>query len=212
MRRLSRFRDVQVQQGMLGPMVSGHPSLAVFLEHLKSMESSAGSWLARELASFPEAEVSGAVTAVLAALLKVGAGSAAEVRARRRLSGRFRRSHLRLLALRSGIDPADPGTIHRLRVAFKKYRYLAEPLAGMSGNQDPEALPRMHQLQGAMGDIQDLAVLLRDLRSWAARSENRRELDPLTRLLALRLGENISSFISAASEMDSFVFPFGHAK
>ncbi len=206
MSRLSRLRDLQVQQALLEPMLSDHPCLASFRQQLESLESTASSILARQLLSFSRGKIAQEVSSICQCLGRVPAGSRAELKALGRLSGRLARWHQRLLALRSGIDPSDPATIHRLRVAFKKYRYLVEPLAALSKNSLPNIMSRMHDFQGAMGDIQDLALLVHNLRSWAAKSGCRHEADPAIRLLAARLEEKINAFLGLAPEMDSYVF------
>lgn len=212
MRLLSRFRDLQVQQLLLAPMAPGYPGLGGYLSRLKGGEARSRPVLSASLSAFPLDRLAEAAYVVERRLRLVTAESRAEANAIGRLEDRLNRDHQRLLALRSCIDPADPATIHRLRVAFKKYRYLVEPLAPLSGNHDPAVLARMHELQGLMGDIQDLAVLLRSLRSWAAKHHGLKEVDPIVRLLARRLSERISAFLNGAKEMDSFVFPFKAGK
>jgi len=204
MRHLSRFRDLQVQQAMAGKLLAENPCLSDYMQRLEEDEISATRLLAEALASFSEDLVADAVSTACRGL--------DEARSRgpdmRRLAGRLAGRHQRLIALRSAADPSDPATIHRLRVAFKKYRYLVEPLARFSGNPDPAVLARMHDLQGAMGDVQDLAVLGHGLRSWAARAGKRKEADPSVRLLTVRLDERIATLMPMLSAVDSFDFPF----
>jgi hypothetical protein len=58
------------------------------------------------------------------------------------------------------IDPANPASIHAMRIAFKKFRYMLE-VAGPLVPPMPPSRPRaLHRYQGMMGDIQDLVVLL----------------------------------------------------
>jgi CHAD domain-containing protein len=74
------------------------------------------------------------------------------------------------------VDPASPATIHRVRVAFKKFRYMVE-LVGPLTPGLPEQLPgEMHTYQTLMGDIQDAEVFLHSLEDFA---EDHPELDLL---------------------------------
>lgn len=203
---LSRFRDLQVQQALLAPLAGGFPCLVGYTDKLRSSEAWSEKALAARLSSFPVQLLAGEVEAISLRLRRVLAGGKEEAKAAGRLSERLIRAHHRLSLLRSGIAPADPATIHRLRVAFKKYRYLVEPLAPLSSNPDPEVLTRMHDLQGVMGDIQDLAVLVRGLRSWAAASHKLREIEPALKVLAQRLEDKISGFQCKVDQMDSFAF------
>lgn len=66
----------------------------------------------------------------------------------------------RVVILRPQIRRNNPATIHRLRVAFKRFRYTAEFLQPFLPHFTPQRLARMKGFQGAAGDIQDVAVLL----------------------------------------------------
>jgi CHAD domain-containing protein len=60
------------------------------------------------------------------------------------------------------VDPDQPATIHRLRIAFKKFRYMIEVIYPILQNPAPYYLERMHKYQAAMGDIQDMEVALQE--------------------------------------------------
>jgi CHAD domain-containing protein len=62
--------------------------------------------------------------------------------------------------LRARVSPQDTATIHRTRVAFKKFRYMVEALAECLPGVTPERLAAMRRYQTMMGNIQDSAVLL----------------------------------------------------
>ncbi len=61
------------------------------------------------------------------------------------------------------IRPAEVRTIHRTRVAFKKFRYMVEALADFLPGVTEERLAAMRHYQTMMGEIQDADVLLRTL-------------------------------------------------
>jgi CHAD domain-containing protein len=61
--------------------------------------------------------------------------------------------------LRAQIDPLDTDTIHRARVAFKKFRYMVETLAPCLPVRTPRLLDSMRHYQTMMGHIQDAEVL-----------------------------------------------------
>ncbi len=64
-------------------------------------------------------------------------------------------------------DYSDPRSIHRLRVAFKKFRYTIEIIRPLLGWVRKTHLRRMNAYQTAMGEIQDLEVLTASVRSFA---------------------------------------------
>jgi len=61
------------------------------------------------------------------------------------------------------VDPTQPTTIHRLRIAFKKFRYMIEAIYPILENPPADYLKRMHNYQATMGDIQDMEVALQEL-------------------------------------------------
>jgi len=61
------------------------------------------------------------------------------------------------------VDASQPATIHRLRLAFKKFRYKLEAIYPTLQNMPADHLKRMHDYQTVMGDIQDMEVALQEL-------------------------------------------------
>jgi CHAD domain-containing protein len=62
--------------------------------------------------------------------------------------------------LRHRIRGNDPAAIHKMRVAFKRFRYISELLQPFLPWLTKEQIRRMRKLQSAAGDIQDLEILL----------------------------------------------------
>jgi CHAD domain-containing protein len=100
------------------------------------------------------------------------------------------------------IEAADSASIHRFRVAFKKFRYMVEIVhPGMAGY--PEALlKQMHEYQSRMGDVQDAEVFLRSLTEFAEGAE-----PPLVTALAWfegRRAELIARFMAGRGQLSVF--------
>lgn len=74
--------------------------------------------------------------------------------------------------LKDRIDPADPHSIHRTRVAFKKFRYVIEALANQLAWVNEPFITRMRHYQTLMGDIQDADVLLRAFEKFLHKKKN----------------------------------------
>ena len=113
------------------------------------------------------------------------------------------------LRRRERLDPEVPDTIHRTRIAFKKFRYMVEALAPLLPRVTPARLRSLRNYQALMGPIQDAEVLLRsyddfcqgqDLAAPAVRAL-RAELDRHRRQLIqiyLRHADQLSQFWPAA--------------
>ena len=69
------------------------------------------------------------------------------------------------------IRPEDARTIHRTRVAFKKFRYMVEALADFLPGVTDDHLAAMRHYQTMMGEIQDAEVLLRTLDKFLRKQE-----------------------------------------
>lgn len=62
--------------------------------------------------------------------------------------------------LPAALDPAHPEALHRMRLAFKKYRYAAEVLLPLFPKATEETAKRLHAFQTLLGTIHDCDVIL----------------------------------------------------
>lgn len=74
------------------------------------------------------------------------------------LLGRLEREVSKHLA--AALDPAHPEALHRMRLAFKKYRYAAEVLLPLFPKATEETVKRLHDFQTLLGTIHDCDVIL----------------------------------------------------
>jgi CHAD domain-containing protein len=107
---------------------------------------------------------------------------------------------------RRQMNPDDTTTIHRTRVAFKKFRYMVEVLQPLLGEVTDERLKQMHDFQTMMGDIQDIEVLSASLKAFAQKKKPAvaKALLPTQRELARRRLTLIKTFMRSADELFTF--------
>jgi CHAD domain-containing protein len=86
---------------------------------------------------------------------------------------RLQKTFQRVVKKLHGLDERDPASIHKLRVAFKKFRYTSELLEHFHLGISKEKLKLMHDLQQEMGRIQDLHIFVEFLKT--AKGENQEE-------------------------------------
>jgi hypothetical protein len=92
-----------------------------------------------------------------------GSGPDASVAASRHLSMLGRA----VLKQRKGaLDPSNPDALHRMRLAFKKYRYAWEVLEPLLPRATRNGRKRLHDFQTLLGTIHDCDVILVDVRSF----------------------------------------------
>ncbi|MHB8941894.1 MAG: CHAD domain-containing protein [Desulfobacteria bacterium] len=67
---------------------------------------------------------------------------------------------------KEALDPAHPEALHRMRLAFKKYRYAAEVLLPLFPKATEETARRLHAFQTLLGTIHDFDVILAEARAF----------------------------------------------
>src|SRR6266508_433065 len=72
-------------------------------------------------------------------------------------------AYLTVVQRYSEIDPAELVSIHRLRVAFKKFRYMVEAIYPCLPSFQESLLQRLRDYQTQMGNIHDMQVFLETL-------------------------------------------------
>lgn len=80
--------------------------------------------------------------------------------------------HLAMLARavdrhrKGALDPSNPEALHKMRLAFKKYRYAWEVLEPLLPRAARNGVKRLHAFQTLIGTIHDCDVILVDVRSF----------------------------------------------
>jgi CHAD domain-containing protein len=110
-----------------------------------------------------------------------------------------------VLRCRRAIDLSDLRTIHRTRVAFKKFRYLVETLPPQATGWNDQDFRRLTVYQRKMGAIQDLAVLQSCVEEFAReREEDAVPLSPFLAYLRQRLKRSVETFLKSSDDLLGF--------
>ena len=104
------------------------------------------------------------------------------------------------------IDPDRPSTIHRLRIAFKKFRYMVEIVHPLLDNFPPENLKRIHDHQSLMGEIQDADVFLQTLDDYQSNASSSTP-ETVHRYYESRHTDAISAYIKDKDMINDFWRP-----
>jgi CHAD domain-containing protein len=158
-----------------------------------------------DIAGF-EREISG-VALALASLEETPARTSAAATV---LAGVAAKKYLRVAARGRKLTAGDTRTIHRLRVAFKEYRYVMEALLPVFPGMGKPHLKAMNAFQDRMGEIQDIEVLIAAVGKFAV---TRGAAFPasvlnLQRHLAQRRLALVDSFMKGAGAVTQF-WPHG---
>jgi CHAD domain-containing protein len=104
------------------------------------------------------------------------------------------------------INPAAAATIHRVRIAFKAFRYMVEIVHPLLDGFPLENLEQMHEYQSRMGEIQDIEVIMQALAEAPIRL-SASDLEPVRRHYEGCHAEAISAYLDVKDELDTFWRP-----
>lgn len=160
---LGPLRDLHVQCDLGRELLRRHPGLKPYVAFLAADTCALVDKAVREL---DRARLEKGERRLRAALASYECGERGGQRIAAAWRARFKRVRRRLDRVR----PGDPSTIHRVRVAFKWFRYMAEILSGCDARLTPAVLKRLRALQSLMGAIQDLTVARAHLAEYQAKA------------------------------------------
>ncbi len=101
------------------------------------------------------------------------------------------------------IDPEELVSIHHLRVAFKKFRYMVEAIHPCLPDFPESQLERMHDYQTQMGNIHDDQVFLETLAQFAKGSDSY-DPEPVRRFYERVLAKDLSTYLKNKDEVLTF--------
>ena len=112
-------------------------------------------------------------------------------------------AYLTVVQRYSEIDPARLVSIHHLRVAFKKFRYMVEAISPCLPDVPEALLQEMHDYQTKLGDIHDLQVLLETLTEFAEDNHSY-DPEPVRRFYEHTLANQLSGYLKGKDDVLHF--------
>jgi CHAD domain-containing protein len=211
-RQLDMFgplRDVQVQLLTIDKMLSSFPELQEFYNFLAKRERKLIQHLSMELKRVKTGKIRKSIAVAVRQLEALPDTAAVQQEKRAEALLAIEMAFNRVVERKHAIAPTDGASIHRMRVAFKKFRYIVESLAPLRGRTTSKQLKAMNAFQGSMGDIQDAEVLLTNVQAFARMRSIEGEA-PLTRALeelSRRRTALIETFLGSADSLFTFWKP-----
>jgi CHAD domain-containing protein len=163
----SDLRDIQVMLDTLAKHINTLPQLGPFQAYLRKREKRRQRFVEKHIQDIKPGGVSKRLKKIRAAVQDLSAGEVSG-----KLPQAVDEAHLTVLHRYGEIDPTQPASIHRLRVAFKKFRYIVEAIHPCLPNFPETLLERMQKYQTRMGDVHDIEVLLKTLAKFADKNES----------------------------------------
>ena len=200
-RQLDHFdelRDIQVMLGEISNRLARFPELGLLsscLEKRERRRSRAAGALLRE---FNVRNASGSVSKIEALIAQL---PDAEVSAR--ILHAVDQSFSKVLRHDERLEKTRISSFHRVRVMFKKFRYLVESVHSLVPHFPEDNLTRMHVYQTTLGKIQDAEVLLQALSDYA-KHDRTCDLELPLRFYEVRRAAHVSAYLKNRRDVFSF--------
>ena len=210
LKSLGPLRDTHVQLKIIGQQTNRFPELLLFLEHLKRREARAIEAASQQIRDFGTKKLRKWIGGLIQDLSE----SETDVRQNEKLRAVAlscaSRAFEETVCRRQSIDFTDARTIHRTRVAFKKFRYVVETLPPKLTGLSKRDMRVLAWYQRRMGNIQDLEVVKTSLAEFLRRRDHAEPLlEPFSRYLRLRQQRALRLFRKSADRLGDFWPPPG---
>lgn len=199
---LRQMRDVQVQLSCTEKLLGDFPQLISFHKFLTQRERQLQKRARKQLRDFDLGELRKRTDSLLDRLI-ASVDPEADGVLGHKIGASVEDAYRRVLSLRARIDPDWPRSIHRTRLAFKKFRYMAEIVAPSFDGLTEERLKAMHDFQDRMGAIQDLDSLLATMMAFR-RESGRTSLLVVENEIRRRRRRMIDEFMKSVDEVRFF--------
>lgn len=164
---LNELRDIQVLLADIREAApESPPGLKLFEMHLSDREKSLLRSARKQLTAAKSSKLGNRVGRICKTLEEQPQDAGFDARLLRTVNVAYRK------AVRDygRLDALQPETVHRLRVAFKKFRYMVEVVHPILPGYPRPHLKNMREYQNAMGSIQDVKIFFDALDNFAGRN------------------------------------------
>lgn len=206
--RLDAFdelRDTHVQLKLLKPLWRHHPKARKFKKLLQKREKKLETKLSRRIRKTKNGRINRHLKVLEKLLRSRAARSGSSASPEKPVDAALRKAFQCVATLRRAVRADAPSTIHRMRVAFKKFRYLSELVSPILPGLTRERLQQMTKFQSLAGDVQDWEVLLGTLSEAIACKEiDGAEVETLRSDLRQRRRDAIDLFMEHIDDFKKF--------
>lgn len=192
------LRDTQVILAEISETIQELPQLQKFQYHLQSVEEELLKTLRKKLKVIDLFDVSKRIRRTRESL-----EAEADVNIVSKILQAVDDAFLLAKQRHGWIDTAQPATIHRVRIAFKTFRYMVEIIHPLLDDFPSENLKQMHDYQSLMGEIQDVEVIMQTLADFPTRGSSL-DFGPVRLYYERRHAEATSAYIEEMNQIDDF--------
>jgi CHAD domain-containing protein len=202
---LGGLRDAQVQRSFVGREITRFPELALLRKYLERQERRLAKTAAAKVGRWKTRKIEKWVEALGEELADGHGGARAQNRLTDAVLGATVGAFADAVERRQTIDLADLSTVHRMRVAFKRFRYMVESLSPDVTGLSKRQLRALAYYQRKMGILQDLEVLQHCVAGYLREQPMAESLmGPFGRYLQRRRSRALKSFLKSADRLFAF--------
>ncbi len=205
---LSPLRDAQVQLQCLRELLPDFPALEEVCAGLARQEKKLARRARKKLSKVKGAKLNRSLERQVRRVEKYLQPTTRFPAATRAMRHAIDRSFRDVVTRRNRVKRPDPAVIHRLRVAFKKFRYLIEALLPALPSATQMLRQQMRDCQSVMGHIQDLDVVVQTIER-AIRKDRKTALAlrPLAEEMQRRQTDAIAAFLASPADLRALWSP-----
>ncbi len=201
LKALSQMRDAHVQRSFFEQQMTRFPALLLVRDELRRRERRLEKQAAARVKELGVRRLERCISA-LERQLRIGRARAS---CSERLTAAVNDAFGDVLRRRRAIEARRPETIHRVRVAFKKFRYMVESLSPEFTGLSKRDLRGLAYYQRRMGILQDLEIVQQHLAQFIREHRGIEPLlQPFARYLKQRRARSLCSFLKSADECYRF--------
>lgn len=203
---MSPLRDTQVQLLALEKKVGKVPELETLITILKLRERAQMRRIGKRVAKIDAASLGAMLRRIKKKLQTISASRLKKNVSLTAALGEAAEGFIAIAALRERLRISQPRTVHRMRVAFKKFRYKVEALQPFLRKVTARQLKAMDKFQTRMGAIQDIEVLSNTVQRFMTQrvAAARSPLARYYRELRAQKQQLIRAFIQSSREINSY--------
>lgn len=205
LKALGALRDAHVMRLQAQRETARYPELLLVRDFLERRERRLEKSVATKVKKFKTGKLEQWVSCLAQRLVRQSARARQPDFLRQAVIQAAAEAYREVVRRREAIDAAVPATIHRTRIAFKRFRYTLEALSpDFTGLQNSE-LRSLARYQRRMGNLQDLEVMQACVTRFVGRCP---QAEPLLRAFSKSLQQRrrraLHSFLKSADELDRF--------
>lgn len=204
---LDDLRDVQVIRTEIAGASSSLPQLASFYDHLQKQECRLLRAAREQLRLSRPSEHRRRLKRVRAALERETDPRTLAHRAQNAVDSAFSRA----VRAYDNVDASAAASIHRLRIAFKRFRYMMEVAVPLLPDYPANQLGLLHDYQEKMGKVQDIEIVMHALMDFTKRQRQGTQGEsgsfdpaPIQSIYRARQAEAMGGYLLAKEELLSF--------